>query len=301
MSQPFNRERSSPKAGSAPLKVISMKRLLMFVLMMGVTSAPADELKTTQPATNEVTHVATALDHLTVLEFGEPVTMAAAGSQAFQIERHEDKVFIKPLKAGASTDLFVWTASRRFTYELESPGEVTQMNFAVDNRLPTPKPAPETSQRLDEIADMMLTRAFLGSERIDSSLIKDAKDGVTIRIEHVYQSRNTIYIHYAISNRSRQSYRVPTPTVEQLFPSQSGISVAALRGIQLNRSMAEKLGHVRPEGLTVAHSEIQKTDLDAGQETQGVIAIRQKVDRPTVIKLGFATGGKNSIDAFLVL
>src|SRR5579872_2444804 len=279
-----------------------MMRLLMFVVMIGVSLAVADELKTAAPASNEVIHVATALDHLTVLEFGEPVTMAAAGSQAFQIERHEDKVFIKPLKAGASTDLFVWTASRRFTYELESPGEVTHMYFAVEKRPPTPtKPATSPAQGLDEIADRMLTRAFLGSERIDSSLIKDAKDGVTIRIERVYQSRNTVYIHYAISNRGRQSYRVPTPTVEQLFPSQPGISVPALRGIQLNRSMAEKLGHVRPEALTIAHSELQKTDLDAGQETQGVIAIRKKVDSPTVIKLGFANNGKNSIEAFLVL
>jgi len=283
-----------------------MKRLLMFVLMLGVTSAVGDELKTTQPAPNEVIRIATALDHLTVLEFGEPVTMAAAGSQAFQIERHEDKVFIKPLKAGASTDLFVWTASRRFTYELESPGEVTHMNFAVDNRPPAPtKPATNLAtnptQGLDEVADMMLTKAFLGSERIDSSLIKDSKDGVTIRIEHIYQSRNTVYIHYVISNRGRQPYRVPTPTVEQLFPSQPGISVPALRGIQLNRSMAEKLGHVRPEALAVARSEIQKTDLDPGQETQGVIAIRQKVDSPTVIKLRFASDGKNSMDAFLVL
>lgn len=279
-----------------------MTRLLIFVLIISVSSAVADELKAAQPATGEVIHVATALDHLTVLEFGEPVTMAAAGSQAFQIERHEDKVFIKPLKAGASTDLFVWTASRRFTYELESPGEVTHMNFAVDSRPPTPaKPATNPTQGLDEIADMMLTKAFLESERIDSSLIKAAKDGVTIRIEHVYQSRNTVYIHYAINNRSRQPYRVPTPTVEQLFPSQPGISVPALRGIQLNRSMAERLGHARPVALPVAHSEVQNPGLASGQETQGVIAIRQKVDSPAVVKVSFANDGKTSIDVFLVL
>lgn len=279
-----------------------MKRLLMLVLMIGVSSAMADELKAPQTATSEVVHVATALDHLTVLEFGEPVTMAAAGSQAFQIERHEDKVFIKPLKAGASTDLFVWTGSRRFAYELESPGEVTHMNFAVENRPPMPtKPATNPAQALDEIADMMLTRAFLSSERIDSSLIKDAKDGVTIRVEHIYQSRNTVYIHYAISNRGRKAYRVPTPTVEQLSPAQPGISVAALRGVQLNRSMAEKLGHARPVALPVAHSELQNTDLGSGEETQGVIAIRQKVDGPTVIRMGFANDGKNSNYVFLVL
>jgi hypothetical protein len=37
------------------------------------------------PNPNMVVHVATALNHLTVLEFHEPVTMAAAGSSDFQI------------------------------------------------------------------------------------------------------------------------------------------------------------------------------------------------------------------------
>ena len=77
--------------------------------------------------------MATALNHLTILEFHEPVTMAAAGSSDFQIERQENKVFVKPMKSGASTDLFVWTASRRFAYELETTQEVKNMNFAIDN------------------------------------------------------------------------------------------------------------------------------------------------------------------------
>ena len=116
-----------------------MKRALILIVMMYTVSGSGDEVKVNQPAPTEVIHVATALDHLTVLEFGEPVTMAATGSPAFQIERHDDKVFIKPLKAGASTDLFVWTASRRFAYELEPPGEVKNMNFAVDSRVPAHK------------------------------------------------------------------------------------------------------------------------------------------------------------------
>ncbi len=50
----------------------------------------------TEPPAPGVVHVATALNHLTVLEFHEPVTMAAAGSSDFQIERQENKVFVKP-------------------------------------------------------------------------------------------------------------------------------------------------------------------------------------------------------------
>src|SRR5882762_2735113 len=124
--------RSGPNKGP-------MKRFFPFILLIyGACAATAFSQQTDPPASS-ITHVATALNHLTVLEYHEPVTMAAAGSSDFQIERQEDKVFIKPTKSGACTDLFVWTASRRFAYELETTPEVKNMNISVDNPLP---PAP---------------------------------------------------------------------------------------------------------------------------------------------------------------
>ncbi len=278
-----------------------MKHAWMFVLLTFMMSAFAGDVAA-QPTVGEVIHVATALDHLTVLEFGEPVSMAAAGSPAFAIERHEDKVFIKPLKAGASTDLFVWTASRRFAYELEVPGEVKNMSFVIDNRLPAPpKPAPDPNARLDEIADMMLTRAFLGAEHVDSASVKDVRDGITVRIEHVYQSRSTLYVHYTVVNRGGRPWRVVTPAVEQVVPAKPGISLLALRNIQLNHSMVSKLGHATVIALPPAHAEIRKADLAPDEYTQGIIAVRQKPDSPFVLKLSFGANGRDAVDAVVVL
>jgi type IV secretory pathway VirB9-like protein len=94
-----------------------MKPILStFICGLFAVSVAAQQLQA--PAQN-VLHIATALNHLTVLEFHEPVTMAAAGSSDFQIERQDNKVFVKPTKPGVSTDLLVWTVSRRFAYELE--------------------------------------------------------------------------------------------------------------------------------------------------------------------------------------
>src|SRR5258705_5449531 len=108
-----------------------MKRILStFICGLFAVSVAAQQL---QAPPQNVIHVATALNHLTVLEFHEPVAMAAAGSSDFQIERQESRAFVKPMKAGVSTDLFVWTASRRFAYELETTTEVKTMNFAIDN------------------------------------------------------------------------------------------------------------------------------------------------------------------------
>lgn len=75
-----------------------MKRILpILIYAFSTVSLTAQDV---QPAQN-VLHVSTALNHLTVLEFHEPVTMAAAGSSDFQIERQGDKVFVKPTKPDA--------------------------------------------------------------------------------------------------------------------------------------------------------------------------------------------------------
>jgi hypothetical protein len=277
-----------------------MKRALILILTMYGVCGSADELKVNAPAPTAVIHVATALDHLTVLEFGEPVTMAAAGSPAFQIERHEDKVFIKPLKAGVSTDLFVWTSSRRFAYELEPPGEVKNMNFAVDSRVPTPKPAPDSKEQLNDIADMMFTRALLGSERVDSGNIKDTKGRITVRIEHLFQSRNTTYIHYSIRNQSARPYRVTTPSVTEAIAPEASISIQSLRHVQLDSQFLRKLGKLRERPLALARADVQKEDIQPGEETRGVIAIREQVSGPSILQLRFGSEGTHNVQATMV-
>jgi hypothetical protein len=275
-----------------------VKFAVIFVSMVYLVSASADDLTVASPR-NEVIHVATALDHLTVLEFGEPVTMAATGSPAFQIERHEDKVFIKPLKSGVSTDLFVWTASRRFTYELEPPGEVKNMNFEVDSIL-TPKPVRDSNARLDDVADMMLTHAFLGAERINSASIRDEKGRVTVRIEHVFQSKNSLYIHYSVRNHSSHSYRVAAPAVAEALAPKATISVMSLRYTQLDGHLLHELGELEKRPLTQACAEVRKEDIQPGEETHGVLAIREQISSPTLLQLTFGPEGSHPVQGTLV-
>src|SRR5947209_4609756 len=133
-----------------------MTRSVSLNLIYSLCAIAAWSQQSGTPSPNAVVHVATALNHLTVLEFHEPVTMAAAGSSDFQIEREANKVFIKPIKSGAATDLFVWTASRRFAYELEITQEVKDLNFAIDNAQPDPPPAPKpvVETDTDQFADI---------------------------------------------------------------------------------------------------------------------------------------------------
>src|SRR5437867_7995254 len=107
----------------------TMATFLMFVL-----AAPLQRIETQYPDRAKVTRVETAMNHLTVIELAEPVTLAAAGSPSFKIERRDNKVFIQPLEEGVSTNLFIWTGSARWNYELVPAASVETMHFAVDQQ-----------------------------------------------------------------------------------------------------------------------------------------------------------------------
>ena len=271
-----------------------MKRTVSLILIYSLCAIAAFSQQSGTPSPNAVVHVATALNHLTVLEFHEPVTMAAAGSSDFQIEREANKVFVKPIKSGAATDLFVWTASRRFAYELEITQEVKDMNFAIDNAqqapVPTPKPVVETNT--DQFADVVLTRALLGAEEIKQRSTRKAKGQVSVRVEQVFRTRSTFYIHYTIKNNSGLSYRMNMPQAYQLQIDDSPISLASLAHTQLDRAMLEELGDTQELALPVANAEAELDNLHPGETTQGVVSIRKDLKSPAVIQLVFRDGVK---------
>jgi hypothetical protein len=265
-----------------------MKRFVS-ILIYSLCTITAHGQQHDSPA-QAIVHVATAVNHLTVLEFHEPVTMAAAGSSDFQIERQDSKVFIKPTKSGVSTDLFVWTASRRFAYELETTQELKNMNFAIDNSLPVPPPVVSTGA--DELADMMLTRAFLGAVEIRGSRSRSSTNQVSVRIEQVFRTRSTAYIHYTIENDTKDAYRVVSPVAYQLQADHSSISVGSLLHTQLDTHMLKKLGATQALSLPVARAESETQELEAGASTQGVVVIKQDLTSPTVVQVVFNGGLK---------
>src|SRR5437667_6872427 len=108
-----------------------MQNVMTIVLMLALAGKP-QRIETQYPDRSKVTRVETAMNHLTVIELAEPVTLAAAGSPLFKIERRDNKVFIQPLEEGSSTNLFVWTAAGRWSYELVPAVSPATMHFAND-------------------------------------------------------------------------------------------------------------------------------------------------------------------------
>jgi hypothetical protein len=274
-----------------------MKRTVPLLLIYSLCAVAALSQQPSPLSPNAVVHVSTALNHLTVLEFHEPVTMAAAGSSDFQIERESNKVFVKPVKSGAATDLFVWTASRRFAYELEITQEVKNMNFAIDSAPPAPAspPKPVVDTATDQSVDVALTRALLGTEEIKHTRPRAAKKQVSVHVDQVFRTRGIVYIHYTIKNNSNLFYRVSTPGAYELKIDDSPISLARLAHTQLDRAMLEQLGGAQQLALPVASAEAEAGDLHPGESTQGVVSIRQDLKSLAVVQLVFRDGVKATV------
>ena len=175
------------------------------------------------------------------------------------------------------------------------------MNFAVENLIQTPKPSQDNSEQVAEVADMILTRAFLGTEQIDSSTLREEKGRVTVRIEQVFQSKTSLYVHYAIVNHSARPYRVTTPKVLQALAPQVGVSLSTLRYKQLDEKALRKLGELTERQLASPRAENKKEDLQPGELTHGVMAIREQFATPTILRLTFGSEGSHAVQATLVL
>src|SRR5258708_31725112 len=100
---------------------------------------------------SQIEHVHTALNHLTIIETGEPVnSVALADPDAFSIQQDRTRIFIKPTHDQRSTNLFVFTATRKLSFELDPAGDVAKMNVVFQALPPAgarPVAAPATASQ----------------------------------------------------------------------------------------------------------------------------------------------------------
>jgi hypothetical protein len=284
-----------------------MKPFLGVLLALASISAAAQTTNF-----NQIQHIETALNHLTVIDFGESVVMVAvADPDSIQIERHDDKVFLKPLKEGVSTNLFVWTASRQLAYEIDPAGDLAKMNVIIRNT-PDPKMhkadqdavmSEPSDQQIQEIASLVLTQALMGTENITREKIKDATSGINVTLEQVYRSKKTLYIRYTVTNQSTAPFRITTPDVYQPQPTQQPISIVSLRNRQISpqtfAAFKTKLG---PSIPVVSADPPVATDVAPDGKSTGVVTVRvSQGSQPQLYQLHFGDSQTGSVTAEAVL
>jgi len=284
-----------------------MRKVLTTLAVLAITSFPAaaQTIETQKPDRDRIVHVQTALNHLTVIEVGEPVNMVAAGSEAFKVEWRETKVFVQPTEPNVATNLFIWTASGRLNYELEPAGLIAKMDFAIDQ--PGGRPAaakPTTVAAADTAGEpQAATSALLGGRPIRTEMFKEPKNRVVVLLKDTFRRENQLFIRYSVQNDSNQVCDLGKPQVFRLEVRESR-RLYRLANYQLGKDEAERLGSAEEKPVEVVDAQLRSTRVEPGQETVGYVGVTlptAKNDAPQVLRLIFPADDNGPISATLVL
>ncbi|HEV2173198.1 MAG TPA: hypothetical protein VGR71_06515 [Nitrospira sp.] len=283
-----------------------MNKICLSVVAVAALSWPAwgQKVEVQKPDRVQIVHVETSLNHLTVLEMSEPVITVAVGSSAFKVEWRENKVFIEPTDTNVATNLFVWTASGRFNYELDPAGAVPQMDFAIDQPITDP-PTVNISAKTGEgpsgpsPADVLIEAKPI---RLYGSISE--KNRIAVYLTDSLEHDGQVLIRYTIRNQTKRVYVPGDPQVVVLNMPHYRESLYPLSNFQLSPDAAARLkwsGSNTP--IEVTKDEIRSPRIQPGQETTGIVAIKLPEGHggPTVLRLIFLADPKGPISATLVL
>jgi hypothetical protein len=284
-----------------------MRKTLVLTIALAM-AANAQKIETERTERNQVIPLHTTPNHLSVIELAEPVTEVAAGSPSYKIDWRGNKVFIQPLEPNATTNLFIWTASGRLSYELTAVASVAEAEFAID-QAPSPNtakvapppaatPDPETAKQAKLASELLLASHPV-------RLYGDLKHGcVQVVLKDIYRNNNRIYVRYAIQNGGRIAYQPGNPDVFALHSPRSPHSLHALSGSQLAGNHA----HVTAEGQTpikVVSAEAVVSTIPPGDTALGLIAFDipngSTGSSPMVLRFAFPSDSLGEVSALLVL
>ena len=279
-----------------------MKRFWISCLVLAVAALPArtQKLQVQDSGREQIIHVKTALDHLTVLEMNGPVSAVAVGSSVFKVEWRENKVFIKPTEENVATNLFVWTAAGRFNYELEPAGSVPEMVFAIDQPAPPPVKA-----SMDRVAPKQVSpeEVLIGTKPVRLYGSVPDKKRVAVYLNDLFQHDGQLFIHYTIRNDSTKTYTPGLPQVSALNSPRYHDSLYALSNCQLSPGEASRLNSSGEVPVEVARTEMPSGGIEPGKEATGIVAVKLPQGRngPTVLRLIFLPASSGPISATLVM
>ncbi|MCW5979588.1 MAG: TrbG/VirB9 family P-type conjugative transfer protein [Bryobacteraceae bacterium] len=284
-----------------------MRMVMIVGMLAGAIAAglPAQRLETQQLDPSQVMRVETARDHLTVIEVADPVTMVAVGNpNAFNVERRENKVFIKPVQDDARTNLFIWTATGRYAYELAPAAGLEQMHFAVDQ-----PPAVTRTSLGNEMHEQVPKTPALPMEMLTDGtpILVEGRRGTDHRVEvtlrDLYRDAERIYIRYALLNKSATPYQPVEPAVWQLSGVRSPTSLIGASNRQLGERLVKKLKWNGSTPVEVVNAGQSQYVDPHGQGLGWVILDGSEVgtNELPILRMRFAADRRGAVEAVLVL
>ncbi|MCZ2076136.1 MAG: TrbG/VirB9 family P-type conjugative transfer protein [Bryobacterales bacterium] len=275
------------------------------MVAMASLAAYGQKIETQKADRLKITRLATTLNHLSVLEFSEPVKEVAVGSPTFKVEWRENKVFVQPLESGAATNLFIWTGSGRQSYELVPAGSVDEMHFAIDEDPITNEAKREDPPQAKATVDPPKIPSAMLMESVPVRVVGSAKSRqkVVIVLKDIYQDASRIYIRYAVANGGSRAYLPATPAVFTLRSPHAPRSLVGLANTQLGDSVGLRWKDEAP--IPVTYGEMRAPVVHPGETAQGIVSFDIPPAAPpgqrTVVAFRFPEDGIYSVSAVLVL
>ena len=271
------------------------------VLPAGAIAQSAISAQIVNPST--VVRVGTSLNHVSVIEFPEPVENAVIGSEMVRMEYRGSTVLVEPLKTGVSTDLFVWTAHSRTAYEILPAGTDSAMSYAISEVYPAPPPPPPgpTPAEAERSRDSVFDPFLLTTRQIATPHLHTDKPGVHVKLLQVAEDSQSYYVRLMVVNQTSQLYRVQNPWVEHVEPLFG--AKMALRSVNTQlteRNFAQVLSYDAAQ-LRTHGSTLVPRDLRSGQSVEFVVAIERPAHTPAMYMFNFPSDdGDSTIRAVAV-
>jgi hypothetical protein len=281
---------------------------IMVTFLMFVLAAPLQRIETQYLDRAKVTRIETAMNHLTVIELAEPVTLAAAGSPSFKIERRDNKVFIQPLEEGVSTNLFIWTNSGRWNYELVPADSVETMHFAIDQQIGAA--SSQTQEPVVSPSDSISTQSFaeemlLFAKPIRNVGVKFDNKQVGVFITDAFRKDDQLFVRYMIDNRTTRPYVAGQPEVFELGSSHPSTSLSSYRYSQVGPDFEKKIRGRTQRKIATVECEVPSEALPPGEAATGILILQAPPtaaeNEPVVLRFVFPTTGHKPTSLTLIL
>jgi hypothetical protein len=279
-----------------------MQKTIAFTIAIALV-ANAQKIEIEKSDSHKVIRVETAPNHLSVIELAEPVIEVAAGSSSYKIEWRGNKV----LDPEATTNLFIWTASGRLSYELVPAPSVEEMHFAIDQeprptvaKLPVPEKPVEDPRAAQEAR--IASEILLASTPVRLAGETKNHTRVEVILKDIYRKDDRIYIRYAIQNNGRSTYVPGTPDVFTFRSPHSSSSLYALSQCQVVGG-GIRITSQGQAPVKVLNAEVHANAVAPGGTTSGLITFEwpPRTNGPAVVKFAFPSDGAGEVSAVLVL
>jgi len=290
----------------------------MFLMLIGVSAGDtniAAHIATEVIQSGKVTRVATALNHITIIELPEPVVSYSVGSDSIRVEYHDNRVLIKPTKPNVSTNLFVWTATSHTVYEILPAGDPATMSYVLDQVFPMPPPTHEPSrEEVEKQTDTMYSSALANQRLIRSGKLPHGlrfwyrhsgedhcDECVQLRVTRITEDSSSYYVHIVAENKAAHPYRLREAAVTALRPSFSENIPAHYMNQQISVDALREMGRFAPEPLRTHGSTLNAPrDLKAGEHAEWIVGFAKPGRTPAVYQLSLPDDEQHPVTATVV-